>query len=78
MALTPVFFPQDTADSAVLGAAYQAKHGYLGKNGDYNQLTKYLKEPHLACEPYKDAEEIYGPMVVRYRSIVRSLLSENK
>lgn len=62
----------------MLGSAYQAKYGFLGKNGDYNQLTKSLKPPHLACEPYKDAAEIYEPMIVRYRNIVKSLVGENK
>lgn len=69
---------QDMADSAVLGAAYQAKHAYVGNSSDYNQLTKSLKPPHLVCEPYKDAAEIYEPMVIRYRSIVKSLVNENK
>lgn len=66
------------AHSAVLGAAYQAKHGYLGSNGNYSQLTKSLKPPYLACEPYKDAAEIYEPMVARYHNIVKSLLGEKK
>lgn len=73
----PVYL-QETADSAVLGAAYQAKHGYLGKAGDYNQLTSSLKPPRLECEPYKDAAEIYEPMVARYRSLVQWLLNEKK
>lgn len=67
---------QETPDSAVLGAAYQAKHGFLGEAGDYNKLTSSLHPPHLVCEPYKDAAEIYEPMVARYRSIVQTLLNE--
>lgn len=62
----------------MLGAAYQAKHGYLGVDGDYVKLTSALKQPHLVCEPYKDAADIYDPMVVRYRTIIETLTDELK
>lgn len=59
----------------MLGAAYQAKYGLLANEKTYNEITSCLPEPELACEPYKDAAEIYDPMVERYRDIVKSLIN---
>ncbi|XP_018574163.1 xylulose kinase [Anoplophora glabripennis] len=67
----PVFV-QEAADSAMLGAAYQAKYGLVG--GSYNALLSSLPDPELACQPYSDAAEVYGPMVNRYRSIIKELV----
>ncbi|RZB40981.1 FGGY C domain containing protein [Asbolus verrucosus] len=71
----PVYL-QEEAKSAMLGAAYQAKHGFLGEKSDYFQVTSCLPPPRLICEPYGDAADIYGPMVARYRKIVASLLNK--
>ncbi|XP_018321310.1 xylulose kinase [Agrilus planipennis] len=68
----PVYL-QEAANSAMLGAAYQAKHGLSDEN-DYEKITSVLTPPQLVCEPYPDAPEIYDPMVDRYRTIVNKLL----
>ncbi|KAJ3650324.1 hypothetical protein Zmor_022019 [Zophobas morio] len=69
----PVYL-QEESKSAMLGAAYQAKHGLLGKHSNYVEVTSCLPPPRLICEPYADAAEIYEPMVERYRKIVSSLI----
>ncbi|KAJ8976961.1 hypothetical protein NQ317_010158 [Molorchus minor] len=73
---SPVYV-QEAANSAMLGAAYQAKHGLLGKGSHYTEVTACLPEPQLACEPYSDAEDIYSPMVQRYRNIIGDLLKNH-
>ncbi|ERL87269.1 xylulose kinase [Dendroctonus ponderosae] len=72
---SPVYV-QEAANSAMLGSAYQAKTGLLGK--DYRDIIAVLPEPQKVCDPYLDAEEIYAPMVRRYRQIVKELLQEQK
>jgi xylulokinase len=72
----PVYL-QDETRSAMLGAAYQAKHGFLGEESNYREVTSSLPPPRLICEPYADAAEIYGPMIARYRTIEAFLL-QNK
>jgi xylulokinase len=68
---------QDETKSAMLGAAYQAKHGFLGEESNYREVTSSLPPPRLICEPYADAAEIYGSMIARYRTIEAFLL-QNK
>lgn len=67
-------YRQEAANSAMLGSAYQAKHGLLGAN--YNEIISVLPEPQKVCDPYQDAQEIYAPMTERYRQIVKELLEE--
>ncbi|XP_044738718.1 xylulose kinase-like isoform X2 [Chrysoperla carnea] len=69
-------YTQETANSAVLGASYQAKHGLYCKEKSYDEITSVLTPPTLVCEPFKDAPELYDPMVLRYRNILNTLLSE--
>lgn len=69
---SPVYV-QDAANSAMLGAAFQAKHGLLHDSKTYMEITSTVPEPHLICKPFADAEEIYRPMVNRYRQIVKEL-----
>ncbi|KAJ8917192.1 hypothetical protein NQ315_012684 [Exocentrus adspersus] len=69
---SPVYI-QEAANSAMLGAAYQAKHGLLAGSSTYTEITSSLPEPELACQPYGDADEVYAPMVQRYRSIIQEL-----
>lgn len=57
----------------MLGAAYQARIGLLSKERAYEDITSCLPAPILACEPYPDAEDIYGAMVKRYRNIIATL-----
>ncbi|KAI4458044.1 sugar kinase [Holotrichia oblita] len=70
----PVYV-QDAADSAMLGAAYQAKHGLLRHSQTLTDIRLSLPEPKLLCQPYKDAADIYTPMVARYRNIINSLVN---
>lgn len=60
----------------MLGGAYQAKHGLLKETSNYLEITSVLSAPVLACEPYADAAEIYGPMVERYRNIIKELVQK--
>ncbi|KAG8240102.1 hypothetical protein J437_LFUL019686, partial [Ladona fulva] len=77
----PVYV-QESANSAVLGAAYQAKQGHLlgsdaGDNEESHEaITACLPEPTLACSPFQDAAEIYDPMVIRYRKIISMIESQ--
>lgn len=73
----PVYV-QPAANSAMLGAAYQAKHGLLFGKQSYDEITSTLPEPQLVCKPYPDAEAVYFPMVQRYRAIVKELTSEQR
>ncbi|XP_060526324.1 xylulose kinase [Cylas formicarius] len=70
---SPVYV-QKVAESAMLGAAYQAKHGLTGEN--WERITASLPEPVKVCDPYPDADEIYAPMTLRYRHVVQELLDE--
>ncbi|KAJ8947058.1 hypothetical protein NQ318_019952 [Aromia moschata] len=72
---SPVYV-QEAANSAMLGAAYQAKRGLLGESSNYMDMMSCVPQPELACEPYSDAADIYGPMVERYRNIIDDLLKE--
>lgn len=58
----------------MLGAAYQAKHGMLDGDGDFSQLTASLPPPTLVCTPYKDASQVYDPMVIRYRKLIQDIV----
>ncbi|XP_020281760.1 xylulose kinase [Pseudomyrmex gracilis] len=64
----------EAANSAMMGAAYHAKHGLLRNNCSFDEITRCLPELTLVCQPYDDAESIYKPMTVRYRRIVNQIL----
>lgn len=50
---------QEVANSAVLGAAYRAKHGLLHKEGvSFTKMTESLPPPALACQPYSDSHQV--------------------
>ncbi|KAE8745272.1 hypothetical protein FOCC_FOCC008064 [Frankliniella occidentalis] len=72
---TPVY-RLEIANTAMLGAAYQAKHGLLGGEATFSELTASLPPPTLVCSPYKDASQIYDPMVTRYRKIIEEIVKE--
>lgn len=72
---SPVYV-QEAANSAMLGSAYQAKHGLIG--GNYDQMISVLPEPQKVCDPYPDAQEIYEPMTQRYRQIIKELEEERQ
>lgn len=72
----PVYV-QDAKDSAMLGGAYQAKYGLVHTKMGYNCMTQCVPPPTLVCQPFKDAAEIYTPMVERYRTAIASILKDS-
>lgn len=68
---------QEQANSAMAGAAFQAKIGLVGGQRGYEEVLKLLPQPKSVCEPYPDAKEIYENMVVRYRNIIATLMGEH-
>lgn len=73
---SPVY-TSEVANSAVLGAAYQAKHALHRNELTFEQITSNIPEPTLLCTPYNDADSIYKPMLERYRKIIGKLLEQN-
>ncbi|CAH0553307.1 unnamed protein product [Brassicogethes aeneus] len=69
----PVYV-QEASDSAMLGAAYQAKHGLLQDSSTFTEITACLPPSELACAPFSDAADIYEPMLERYRMIIKNLV----
>nr|CAD7597348.1 unnamed protein product [Timema genevievae] len=65
---------QEAANSAMLGSAYQAKHALVAEHTSFSEMTSCLPPPVLACQPYKDAAQVYNPMLARYRRLVKSIL----
>ncbi|XP_044761174.1 xylulose kinase-like isoform X2 [Coccinella septempunctata] len=65
---SPVY-TQKNLNSAMIGAAYQAILGYTREKKETVSLPEPLT-PKLVCEPYRDSEEIYGPMVQNLKNIV--------
>ncbi|XP_012062154.1 PREDICTED: xylulose kinase-like, partial [Atta cephalotes] len=72
---SPVYILEAT-NSAMMGAAYQAKHGLLQNNCSFDEITRCLPELTLVCQPYDDAESIYKPMTIRYRKIIDQILKK--
>ncbi|XP_011630604.1 xylulose kinase isoform X2 [Pogonomyrmex barbatus] len=72
---SPVYI-SEAANSAMMGAAYQAKHGLLRNNCSFDEITRCLPELTLVCQPYNDAESIYKPMTIRYRKIINQILKK--
>jgi len=64
----------EVTNSAVLGAAYRAKHGLLRDKLSFQQMTDSLPAPSLASRPYSDSDLIYSPMMERYRSYISEIL----
>ncbi|KAK9871401.1 hypothetical protein WA026_011654 [Henosepilachna vigintioctopunctata] len=64
-------YTQDIVNSAMMGAACQAKIGFTGNSENISDLPP----PKLICEPYKNSEEIYKPMVLKMREILRNITS---
>lgn len=54
-------------NSAVMGAAYQAKHGLYRDKQSFEQITKCLPEPKLVCQPYNDAEFVSSTKSIVFR-----------
>lgn len=83
----PVYIKK-TPEAACVGAAYRAKYVvYMEdakKAGDtYENYHDYIKEfcdmdSHRVAEPYGDGDEIYIPMMPRYREMVRVMMERQK
>lgn len=84
---SPVFIKK-TPEAACLGAAYRAKYvTYLHdakKAGDYydnfhDYIKKFCdKDSRQVAYPYCDSEEIYIPMLQRYREMVKVMLEQQQ
>lgn len=72
---SPVYV-SEIANSAMMGAAYQAKHALLRNKLNFDEITRCLPEPTIVCKPYADAESIYKSMVTRYRMLVEKILNK--
>ncbi|XP_055928953.1 xylulose kinase-like isoform X1 [Argiope bruennichi] len=62
----PVFI-LDFANSACLGSALRAKHALLGEDFCFQNMFNKPLGIQLSATPAKDADEVYGPMLARYR-----------
>lgn len=49
---------KEVTNSAVLGAAYQAKHALHRNELTFEQITNSIPEPTLLCTPYNDADSV--------------------
>ncbi|OAD52555.1 Xylulose kinase [Eufriesea mexicana] len=56
--LSDVFNSPEVANSAMMGAAYQAKHVLLQNEYNFDEITRCLPEPTLVCRPYDDADSV--------------------
>ncbi|PNF32173.1 Xylulose kinase [Cryptotermes secundus] len=66
----------EASNSAMLGSAYQAKYGLVRSDTSFAEMTQNLPPPVLACEPSRDANEIYAPMVERYRALIKNITNQ--
>lgn len=81
--ICPVYIKK-TPEAACLGAAYRAKYvvymDYSKKAGDqycnYHDYIKQFcdKDSNRIVDPYCDSDEIYIPMLERYRDMVRIMM----
>lgn len=62
----------ELANSAMIGAAYQAKYASSRNESNFDEITRCLPEPALVCRPYHDADTIYKSLVARYRKIIET------
>lgn len=79
----PVYI-QKTTEAALLGAAFRAKYAHYrgqlppGQTADVETYCEHigrLRPHHMqrVCDPSPDCERLYGPMLERYRDMVRVL-----
>ncbi|XP_052835067.1 xylulose kinase [Drosophila gunungcola] len=84
---SPVYTQDEGHEAALMGAAYRAAYALylqeLDKTGtplcyrDYI-LSLTTNKLNLVCEPNKDSEQIYAPMLLRYREMARILADPYK
>ncbi|KFM74579.1 Xylulose kinase, partial [Stegodyphus mimosarum] len=65
-------------NSACLGSALRAKHGLLGEDFPFQNMFAEPLGLHLSCSPAKDAAQVYGPMLTRYRMLQEKLVKKEK
>lgn len=74
----PVYVQMES-EAALFGAAYRAKYCvYKNENPEpmsyYDYIVQYIPEHlKLICEPSKDSDSIYSPMLNRYREMAETL-----
>ncbi|EFN69877.1 Xylulose kinase [Camponotus floridanus] len=54
---SPVYI-SEAVNSAMMGAAYQAKYGLFHNNCSFDEITRCLPEPTPVCQPHDDAESV--------------------
>lgn len=64
----------DVANSACLGSALRAKHALLGEDVNFQQMFKEPLGITLSALPSKDASQVYGPMLSRYRILEERII----
>lgn len=73
----PVYIIPGTANSACLGCAYRAKHGWYGtEQGSYDGSYKETVEYKLAVTPNGKTKDIYDNMAKRYKYLEQCIASE--
>jgi len=67
----------DTPDSAAMGAAYRALHGYIcNKNGayvPYTDVTAKAIQPEVVSEPDMSNYEVYSNLLPRFEELEKTL-----
>ncbi|XP_069047327.1 xylulose kinase isoform X2 [Lepisosteus oculatus] len=69
----------DTANSACLGCAYRAKHGFVAEKGvHFAEAVGQALEPKLAVSPTPGAEQVFEPLLKRYADLEKKVFLESK
>lgn len=87
---SPVYI-QKTPEAACLGAAYRAKYviykeSSIEKGDTYDDYHNYIKnycdKKHYyiqrVAEPHADSQNIYGPMLMRYREMIKVMMQDQE
>ncbi|XP_072173716.1 xylulose kinase-like [Diadema setosum] len=64
----PVYV-QDVANSACLGCAYRAKHGWLGDKASFQDVVRAASDYKLAARPQGEAPKVYNALLDRYKHL---------
>ncbi|XP_065214993.1 xylulose kinase [Planococcus citri] len=70
------------ANSSVLGASYLAKYALRNDSEEpdpvayFDRITSNVNAATLVCTPYGDADQIYTPMVTRYKRFISDVLNK--
>jgi len=77
-----IIFQDEGHEAALMGAAYRAAYSLYLQEQDKKKeplcyrdyiLSLTSNKLDLVCEPHKDSEQIYAPMLLRYREMARVL-----